>query len=142
MQKCAGFAMTQDQSEQVEELLLAWHRWQDSYRPQLGAPRCSPTCREYEIPAKSQTDQERSEAVDAKIFKRNGETVDACVDALPRWEHRAAIQTSMTNKRAGYSVFKNPRLTPEQSHEFYQEAKSLLLPKFVTRGLIKVMEAV
>lgn len=132
--------MTQDQSEQVEELLLAWHRWQGAYSEKLGMPRCSPTCRECEIPAKNQTDQERSEAVDAKIFKRNGETVDACVDALPRWEHRAALQTSLTNKRAGYSVFKNPRLTAEQSHEFYQEAKSLLLHKFVTRGLIKVME--
>lgn len=133
--------MTQDQSEQVEELLLAWHRWQDSYTPALGAPRCSPTCREYEIPAKHQTDQERSEAVDAKLFKRNGETVDACVDALPRWEHRAAIQTSMANKRAGYSVFSNPRLPAEESHQYYQEAKELLLPKFTARGLVKVMEA-
>ncbi|MGF6837044.1 hypothetical protein QF001_000911 [Paraburkholderia youngii] len=130
--------MTQDQSEQVEELLLAWHRWQSAYSEKLGMPRCSPTCREYEIPAKNQTNQERSEAVDAKIFKRNGEAVDACVDALPRWEHRAAIQTSMTNKRAGYVVFSNPRLSPEQSHEFYQEAKSLLLPKFEARGLIKM----
>ncbi|MBB5414087.1 hypothetical protein [Paraburkholderia atlantica] len=132
--------MTQDQSDQIEELLLAWHRWQSTYSEKLGMPRCSPTCREYEIPAKNQTDQERSEAVDAKIFKRNGEAVDACVDALPRWEHRAAIQTSMTNKRAGYSVFSNPRLSPEQSHAFYQEAKSLLLPKFEARGLIKIME--
>lgn len=133
--------MTQDQSEQVEELLIQWHRWQDSYTPALGAPRCSPTCREYEIPAKHQTDQERSEAVDAKIFKRNGETVDACVDALPTWQHRASIQMSMANKRAGYSVFSNPRLSAEESHEYYQSAKELLLPKFVTRGLIKVMEA-
>lgn len=120
--------------------MLAWHRWQDCYSVQLGMPRCSPTCREYEIPTKHQTDQERSEAVDAKIFKRNGETVDACVDTLPTWQHRSSIQMSMANKRAGYSVFSNPRLTPEQSHEFYQEAKEILLPKFVTRGLIKVME--
>lgn len=133
--------MTQDQSEQVEELLLAWHRWQDSYRPSLGAPRCSPTCREYQIPTKSQTDQERSEAADAKIFKRNGETVDACVDALPTWQHRAALQTSLTNKRAGYSVFSNPRLTAEESHQYYQESKELLLPKFMARGLVKIMEA-
>jgi hypothetical protein len=133
--------MTEDESNQIEDLLLAWHRWQDSYQPALGAPRCSPTCREYEIPAKNLTDQERSEQVDAKIFKRNGETVDACVDALPRWEHRASIQMSMSNKRAGYSVFSNARLSAEESHAYYQESKELLLPKFVTRGLIKVMEA-
>jgi hypothetical protein len=133
--------MTQDQSDQIEELLISWHRWQDSYTPALGAPRCSPTCREYEIPAKHQTDQERSEAVDAKLFKRNGETVDACVDALPRWEHRASIQMSMSNKRAGYSVFSNARLSAEESHRFYQESKKLLLPKFMARGLIKILEA-
>jgi hypothetical protein len=132
--------MTQDQSEQVEELLLAWHRWQGAYSEKLGMPRCSPTCREYEIPAKNQTDQERSEAVDMKIFKRNGETVDACVDALPTWQHRASIQMSMANKRAGYSVFSNPRLSAEESHEYYQSAKELLLPKFTARGLVKVME--
>jgi hypothetical protein len=44
----------------------------------------------------------------------------------------------MTNKRAGYSVFSNPRLSAEQSHEFYQEAKGLLFPKFIARGLIKM----
>jgi hypothetical protein len=87
------------------------------------------------------TDQERSEAVDAKLFKRNGETVDACVDALPTWQHRASIQMSMANKRAGYSVFSNPRLSAEESHHYYQDAKQLLLPKFTARGLIKVMEA-
>jgi hypothetical protein len=133
--------MTQDQSDQVEELLLAWHRWQSAYSEKLSLPRCSPTCREYEIPARSQTDQERSEAVDAKLFKRNGETVDACVDALPTWRHRASIQMSMSNKRAGYSVFSNPRLSAEESHQYYQESKELLLPKFVTRGLIKIAEA-
>lgn len=133
--------MTEDQSEQVEELLLAWHRWQSQYTEATGFPRCSPSLRECEIPTKHQTDRERSEAVDAKIFKRNGETVDACVDALPTWQHRAALQTSLTNKRAGYSVFSNPRLSPEESHRYYQESKELLLPKFVTRGLIKVMEA-
>jgi hypothetical protein len=133
--------MTEDQSYQIEELLLAWHRWQSQYTEAMGFPRCSPSLRDCEIPTKHQTDQERSEVVDAKIFKRNGETVDACVDSLPRWEHRAAIQASMTNKRVGYSVFKNPRLTAEQSHEFYQEAKDLLFPKFIARGLIKIAEA-
>lgn len=137
MQKCAGFAMTEDQSEQVESLLIAWHRWQSVYSENLGMPRCSPTCREYEIPMSRLSDQERSEIVDAKIWKKNSEAVDVCVDSLPRWEHRAAIQTSMTNKRAGYSVFSNPRLSPEESHRYYQDAKEILLPKFTARGLIK-----
>jgi hypothetical protein len=131
--------MTQDESDQVEDLLIAWHRWQDSYRPQLGAPRCSPTCREYEIPTASLDAKERAEITDAKIWKRNGEAVDVCVDSLS-WQQRAAIQTNMRNKRAGFEVFKNPRFAPAEIHYLYQAAKEDLFPRFVTRGLIKVME--
>lgn len=132
--------MTQDESNQVEDLLIGWHRWQDCYSPQLGMPRCSPTCREYEIPSAKLTDQERSEIVDMKVWKRNGESVDVCVDSLT-WQQRAAIQTNMRNKRAGYEVFKSPRFTECEIHYLYQSAKDDLFPKFVTRGLIKVMEA-
>ena len=134
--------MTLDESEQVETLLLAWHRWQSIYKVATGLPRCDPTCREYRSGDTRLTDQERSEQADAKILKANSEQVEACVDALPTWQHRAAIQMSMTNKRAGYSVFSNPRLSQEEAHEFYQAAKELLLPKFVTRGLIKMTEEV
>jgi hypothetical protein len=132
--------MTQDQSEQVEELLIQWHRWQDSYQPSLGAPRCSPTCREYQIPTASLSNKERAEITDAKIWKRNSEAIEACMDSLS-WQQRAAIQTSMRNKRAGFEVFTNPRFAPAEIHYLYQGAKEKLLPQFVTRGLIKVMEA-
>jgi hypothetical protein len=131
--------MTQDQSDEVEDLLIAWHRWQDSYKPALGLPRCDPTCRDCEIPSTRQTAAERAEATDAKIWKRNSEAVDVCVDALS-WQQRAAIQTSMRNKRVGYEVFKNPRFTECEIHYLYQSAKDDLFPKFVIRGLIKVME--
>ncbi|WCM21377.1 hypothetical protein NDK50_07995 [Paraburkholderia bryophila] len=130
--------MTQDESSQIEELLLSWHRWQSSYRPALGAPRCAPTFRDYQSGNVWLNVQEQAEVADAKLWKRTSETIEACVDALPKWEHRAAIQTSLRNKAAGYSVFSNPRLSPEESHRLYIEAKGLLLPKFVARGLIKV----
>ena len=138
----SGCEMTLDESEQVETLLLEWHRWQASYQPALSGPRCDPTCRNYRSSDALLTAKERAEQTDAKIWKANSEQVEVCVDALPTWQHRAAIQTSLRNKRAGYSVFSNPRLTPEESHLLYQESKELLYPKFVVRGLIKVMEAV
>jgi hypothetical protein len=128
--------MTEDQSYQIEELLLAWHRWQSQYTEAMGFPRCSPSLRDCEIPTKHQTDQERSEVVDAKIFKRNGETIDACVDSLT-WQERAALQTNLRNKRTGYEVFKNPRLSQDELHGLYQGAKERLLPMFVSRNLIK-----
>ncbi|CAH2910545.1 MAG: hypothetical protein CPSOU_1805 [uncultured Paraburkholderia sp.] len=133
--------MTQDQSEQIEALLLGWHRWQDVYSPQLGMPRCSPTCREYEIPTASLDAKERAEIVDVKIWKKNSEAVDVCVDTL-QWQERAALQTNLRNKRAGYEVFKNPRLSPAELHYLYQGAKEKLLPQFAARGLIKVVEVV
>jgi hypothetical protein len=134
--------MTLDESAQVEELLLAWHRWQECYTPALGAPRCAPSCRDYRSTDARLTDKEQAEIADEKIWRRNSEAVDVCVDALPTWQHRASVQTSMRNKRAGYVVFSNPRLSPEESHRFYQEAKDLLFPKFMARGLIKIVEAI
>lgn len=134
--------MTLDESNQVEELLLAWHRWQSNYQPALGHSRCDPMFRECEIPSLSETDQDRSEKVDAKIWKRNSETVEACVESLS-WQQRAAIQTEMRNKRAGATVFSNPRFAPAEIHYLYQSAKEKLHPQFVARGLIKiVVEAV
>jgi len=134
--------MTLDESQQVEDLLLAWHRWQESYTIEKGFPRCSPSLRECESGKYSGNVIEQAQAADEKIWKRNSEAVESCVDALPKWEHRASIQMSMMNKRCGAVVFKNPRLGPEESHRYYQESKDLLLPKFVSRGLIKIAEVV
>jgi len=128
--------MTLDQSEQVETLLLEWHRWQDVYRPALGGNRCDPTCREYRTSNQFLTPQERAEAVDKKIWEANSVQVDLCVDTLT-WQQRAAIQTSMRNKRSGCSVFSNARIPAADSHELYQKAKDLLFPQFEVRGLIK-----
>lgn len=130
--------MTLDESNQVEELLLSWHRWQDSYRPALGAPKCDPTCRDYRSGDTRLTDKEQAELADAKIWKANSEKVEACIDGLPSWQHRASIQMSMANKRIGRDVFSNPRIPKDEAHALYQEAKQLLFPKFFARGLIKL----
>lgn len=129
--------MTLDESSQVEELLIQWHRWQSAYSVATGLPRCDPTCRGYQTGNQWLTPQEKSEMADQKIWKHNSEIVDVCVDALPTWQHRASIQTSMMNKRSGATVFSNPRLSPEDTHRLYRESKELLLPKLAARGLIK-----
>jgi hypothetical protein len=132
-----GFSMTQDELEQIENLLVAWHRWQELYVPLLGHARCDPTCRDYIIPDTGVTDKERGEAVDAKIWKRNSEAIEVCVDTLT-WQERAVLQTVMRNKRAGYEVFRNPRFAPAEIHYLYQSAREKLYPQFVARGLIKI----
>lgn len=130
--------MTLDESQQVEDLLLAWHRWQDAYRPALGAPRCDPACRDYRSSDMRLTEKEQDELTDVKIWKANSEKVEACIDGLPSWQHRSAIQMSMANKRIGRDVFSNPRIPKDEAHALYQEAKELLFPKFFARGLIKL----
>ncbi len=131
-----GDGMTLDESEQVETLLLEWHRWQDVWRPALSGGRCDSTCREFKISKQLMTPAELAAEADAKIWKANSEIIDMLVDALT-WQHRAAIQTSLRNKRSGASVFSNARLSTEESHALYQEAKEILFPKFEFRGLIK-----
>jgi len=128
--------MTLDESGQVETLLLEWHRWQDVWRPALSGGRCDSTCREFKISKQLMTPAELAAEADAKIWKANSEIIDMLVDALT-WQHRAAIQTSLRNKRSGASVFSNARLSTEESHALYQEAKEMLFPKFESRGLIK-----
>ncbi|MBN3848641.1 hypothetical protein G3N58_17690 [Paraburkholderia sp. Ac-20342] len=128
--------MTLDESLQVEELLLGWHRWQDAYRPALSGPRCDPTCRNYRSGDARLTDKEQAELADTKIWMANSEKVEVCVETLT-WQHRASIQMSMANKRIGRDVFSNPRIPKEEAHRLYQEAKELLFPKFFARGLIK-----
>lgn len=148
--------MTIDESNQVEELLRAWHRWQDGYRPALSGSRCDSTCRGYQIGNQWATPEERAQIADLKIWKRNSEQIDACVDGLS-WQHRAAIHATMKNRQinlsvqhmneqAGAAVWRNPRLPTdrdpqlvESQHKLYQQAKEQLFPLFAARGLIKAL---
>ncbi|WP_246302210.1 hypothetical protein [Achromobacter anxifer] len=124
--------MTREESDEVESLVMGWYRWTAGYRPNLGVGRVSIYARGIsEAGAHVSADE-----VDEKLEAARGEQVEVCIDAL-RWQLRAAIGIHAANKRAGAQVFSNPRLTPEQQHAAYQEAKALLLPALRKRGLIR-----
>jgi hypothetical protein len=123
-----------DQSEQIEELLREWHRWQDGYRPALGVPRCDPTCRDYRSGDRFLTAREKAEIADERAWKMRSEQVDVCVDALT-WQQRAAIHTTMRNKQCGHSVWRTGQAGDQ--HAVYQDAKEALLPMLLKRDLIK-----
>ncbi|QGZ66291.1 hypothetical protein [Paraburkholderia acidisoli] len=129
--------MTLDESNLVDDLLVSWHRWQEVYAVRLGLPRCDSTCRAYQLPVDRLSADEAAAISDLKIWKRNGETVDALVEGLT-WQQRAGLQTTLRNKRIGYDVFKSERFSKEEIHIFFQQAKEALYPKFVARGLIKI----
>src|SRR5699024_5060132 len=125
-----GEPMTQDESQQVEELLSVWYDYEASYRPALRAPRVSPSCRGHAPGHVHDTGDDR----DAKLNKITAEAVGSCVDEL-HYLQRAAIGVHFRNKRAGVSVRRNPRI--EEQHAAYQEAKLALWPLLKRKGLVR-----
>lgn len=131
--------MTRDESEQIEELLLAWYRWQirqshadilaHFYRPE------DRTCRLYETPM---TDDELAEAAEQWADDRRSEQVQLCIDQLSI-EERAAISTSMRNKECGRDVWRSGRAGDQ--HVTYQAAKERVLPMLAVRHLITACDA-
>lgn len=126
-----GGVMTFDESEQVEELLEIWYDYEASYRPALGAPRISPSCREYIGGEGGYADDE---GVDDALNKATAESVALCVDELELMQ-RAAIQVHMRNKHVKASVHRHPRI--EDQHKAYKGAKEALLELLKKKGLIK-----
>ncbi|MBR7961229.1 hypothetical protein KDW41_12315 [Burkholderia vietnamiensis] len=128
--------MTPDQSQQIEELLLTWYRWQirqshaetlsHFYRPE------DRTCRGYITP---RADEEDDEDAYQWADDRQSEQVQLCVDMLAA-EQRAAISVSMRNKESGANVWSNARAGAQ--HATYQAAKAALLPMLISKHLIKV----
>lgn len=126
--------MTLDESQQIEDLLVIWYRYDRSYMPNLGAPRVCPSSRGYS----SGDVHEDAEDRDDDLDRIKAQAIAKCVDEL-HYLHRAAIGVHMRNRMAGISVHRNPRI--EDQHTAYQAAKSQLLPKLIWCGLIKYESA-
>lgn len=126
--------MTKDESEQLEELLMTWYHWARAHREHLGYSRVAPGFQGVSDLDGYGDDDE----TDAKLNRYVAEQVDVCLSSLPV-ELRAAVGIHAGNRAAGACVFSNPRFTPEQQHQRYQEAKERLLPMLRRRDMIKVV---
>lgn len=136
-----GESMTLDQSEQIEELLLNWYRWQvrqsEADVRALWWKPVDRTCREAEISSSAEDLAEDSyQWVDDQLAQK----VDTAMDDLSNRgvltpAMRAAISTSMRNKESGTAVWSSGRAGDQ--HATYQEAKERLFAIFVGRHLIK-----
>lgn len=137
---CAGFKMTQDQSDEVEHLLRTWFEWQCRqsiamhakmfYRP------ADATCRQS---ITQRTCDEDDEAAYQWADDQQSEQVQLCVDELTI-EQRAAISTSMRSKASDASVWRSVRVGDQ--HAVYQAAKHDLYPMLMARHLIQLTESV
>lgn len=119
----------------TEELLAVWYRYSLACRPYLGLAKDSPMFRHAQsgLTRDAETDVDER---DARIARLKAKTVDACIDALPTWQMRAAVDVVTCNRVAGGSLVRNARLTPEQIREAYEDALEMLVPMFARRGLL------
>jgi len=123
--------MNDDQSEEVEGLLVEWYGWARAQREFLGHSRVSPMFRNIDWSEVHDTGTD----VDARLHNITAEMVEACLGELKVLE-RAAIEVHLRNR--GAAVFRNPRLgSPEQHHHAYLEAKEKLFPILRRKGLVK-----
>ncbi|OXS92644.1 hypothetical protein [Pandoraea apista] len=130
--------MTRDQSDQIEQLLRSWYRWQirqshaetlsHFYRP------TDMSCRGYVTPEGVDDPDEAYQWADDS----ESEQVQLCVDLLAI-EQRAAISVSMRNKECGAQVWRSGRAGAQ--HETYQAAKAALLPLLLSRQLLGIRES-
>lgn len=123
--------MTQDESEQVEELVMVWYHWSKSHREQLGYSRVSPGF----VHAQTYEGYDDSDDRDAKIARYDAEQMDFCINQLEVLQ-RAAIGIHAANKAACNKIFRSPRMTTEEQHRAYKDAKQALLPMLVRRNLV------
>jgi hypothetical protein len=127
--------MTLEDSEQIEDLLRTWFRWQirQSHAEILSHFYRSEdmTCKRYQAPRSAIDDDE-----DAYQWAddQQSQQVQLCVDALTI-EQRAAISVSLRNKECGVSVWSSGRVGDQ--HAVYQAAKVALLPLLLARHLIR-----
>ena len=124
--------MTDEESMQVEDLLMVWYDWTSRYRPALGAPRASIYARGSE----SSDVYADADEIDARVEADQATQVDGCIDTLSG-AHRSAIGIHAANRYLGRVVFSNPRFSPEAMHALYLEAKPILFRQFVREGLVR-----
>lgn len=122
------------QADAAEELIMTWYRYTLACRPHLGHSNASPMFKDAK-PTRGRTEETLDER-DMRIATSQARQVDVCIDALPTWQMRAAVDIHAGNRHAGNRLMRNARMTPEQLHEAYQEAKALLIPMFIRRGLM------
>jgi len=123
--------MTQDESEQIEELVMVWFHWSKSHREQLGYSRVSPGF----VHAQTHEVYDDNDDRDAKLARYTAEQVEACLNTLDVLL-RAAVGLHAANRSVGNKVFRSGRMTSEEQHAMYKAAKDALLPMFIRRNLV------
>ncbi|MNK33404.1 hypothetical protein D3C87_518850 [compost metagenome] len=122
------------QTDAAEDLIMTWYRYTLACRPHLGHSNASPMFKDAK-PTRGHTEDTLSDR-EIRIATLQAKQVHVCWEQLPTWQMRAAVDIHAGNRHAGNRLMRNARLSPEQLHEAYQDAKALLIPMFIRRGLM------
>ncbi|WP_354686673.1 hypothetical protein [Cupriavidus necator] len=132
--------MTQDESQQIEIALQAWHRWQQRQSfaevQRMWYPAADSSCREFQSTDLWEETADMADQADRRVDAAVGEVVDRLIEGLDL-DYRVAINLHLMNK--DHAVWRSRRIG--DAHAAYQAAKAMLLPAMIARGLVKVEEA-
>lgn len=115
----------QSDREKADTLLIEWFRWSKVWRPNLGAPRIAPYCKQ------SQSSKKYDDTTDLnndRVYQNEMKAVDFCVDAI-EVSMQQAIGNEMRNREVRAKVWRSP------ANRTYEEALSAILPVMRKRGL-------
>lgn len=115
----------QSDREKADTLLIEWYRWTKAYRPNLGAPKIAPYCKQA---TSSKQYEEAYDLTHDRVYQNEMKAVDFCVDAI-EVSMQQAIGTEMRNREVSAKVWRSP------SNRTYEEALAAILPVMRKRGL-------
>lgn len=118
--------------DDIDEVLLCWYAWSESYRPALGYGKASASCREYRSSRQWADHDDLHAAVERNAAESTGKAVEPLVMALDR-RYRVAINNAMRNFMCERRVW---------DEDGYTEAKALLAGKLAVAALISREAAV
>lgn len=125
--------------DEVEDLLaLYWYPYMAGYRWGKGLGQNCPMFKDA-VNEKGNVhidDADAADATDERIRRIMAEAIESCVDQLPHWKLRVAVELRVANRR-GPVVWRSGRLTPEQLAEAWLEARQILAAAFESRGLMR-----
>ncbi len=110
----------------ADQLLLEWYEWSRSWRPNLGAPRCAPECREART---SRQWDSAAELTRETADRLDMEAVEWCVDAVS-FPYQNAIGIEMKNRQVKAKVWRSP------AGKTYQEALVQIVPFMRKKNLL------
>jgi hypothetical protein len=120
--------------DEVDEALYEWYRWSRGYQEVHEHANSDATCRDFRASRQWMDYEDLSELVDYQLRKHKGELIDPIISTLGL-QHRMAVNIAMRNMEVGYSVWKSGR-HPDTQEQDYRDAKHLMLPKLIIKGVV------